>query len=219
VRLVLPVVLDDLLGARTAPAGRGLSTPTEVPPDARALLRRRIRRNEFAFDELLLSGVPLVRGGSAGGGGAGGSAGGGLLRRLLRGPAAPAGARAPAQLAALRLLEDGGRWAVDMTWGVAGAAARQVDQPALARELDAQLSDGWGEGVEQMRFGPLVACEDRERTRGCRVTTARTRATQHLDPTTHGRFAFTLTTAAAPGGRAHAHWTPVVRVSSAGGAS
>ena len=143
--------------------------------------------------------MPLLPAGPA----VGATAGGGLLARLLR---ARPRAAAEARLAAFRLVEGaGGRWAVMTLWDVACAPSR-VDVRRLAEDVHGQLSDGWGEGVEQFRFGPRVVCDDEEN--GCRPAVGR--AERSRDLSTSGRYAFNLTLAASRGSGGPT-WTPDTR--------
>jgi hypothetical protein len=164
---VLPVVLDDRLGERSRWAGRGLSHATHVPADARVLLRRRILKNEFEF-ERVLSVLPTK-----------------LKKGFFGGKK-----NVPVTLTGFRLLERGPWWAIDLTWTLPVAAA-DVDEAACGRALSGSLSDGWGEGVEQFRFGPLVVCADDNDT-ACRLATSKESASLQLD--LDGRYAFNLTT-------------------------
>ena len=162
---VLPIVLDDLLGNRSQPAPKpllGLSRQSAVPPAAAAILRRRIRSNDFQF-EFLLDGIPLMGGG-----------------------------RSRAKLHSFELIEKGPKWWVELRWRV--AADERVSVNALRDELWGQLSDGWGEGVEQFRFGPVVDCLDDD-YQDCRVPASAARR-RELEKAVdlNGRFAFNLTT-------------------------
>ena len=121
--------------------------------------------------------------------------------------------KAEATLISFSLLEDGkgaqggkGCWLVESVWSLADASPDLVDLPALMHELHGQLSDGWGEGVEQIWFGPIVVCEDDDGgpDEGCRP--AKGAAERALDVSTHGRWSFNLTVAS------RGTWKPVVKV-------
>lgn len=181
VSAVFPVVLDDLLGVRSRLAGKGLSHPSGVPPpDARALLRRRIKKNDFGFEHLAET-VPLVAGPS---------------RRRSWWWWQEQERSAVARLAHYELIERANGWAVELRWAVDRGAA-EVDLAAFKAELAGQLSDGWGEGVEQFRFGPLVVCE-LDDYRQCRP--AKRSELHGLQPDLDGRYAFNLTTVRGRGG-------------------
>jgi len=176
----LMVVLDDRLGV-TSESVRGISAPTKVPPAARALLRRRIARNEFGFEFISVHGVSLrVKMAKTWFG---------LGRKATRG-------YSPVTKFAHKLVEQkSGFWAVDLTWHVA-ADPEALDMAAFRVELEGQISDGWGEGVEQFRFGPLVVCGDGDGAGACRLAVgARERASLSTD--LDGQYAFNLTTVGA----------------------
>ncbi len=185
VRAVLPIVLDDRLGARSVSAGRGLSHATVVPEAARATVRRMVRDNVFGFESLLTE-VPLRRSST--------DRGAWFLWGRRKGHHRKAAAAA---LASVRLVEGArGGWAMALEWVLPSVeSASDVDIAALTGELEGQLSDGWGEGVEQFRFGELVICDDEEGKGSCRR--ARRGEAAGLDEDVDGRYSFNLTTVGA----------------------
>jgi len=182
VRAVLPIVLDDRLGARSVSAGRGLSHATVVPEACRAMVRRMVRDNVFGFESLLTE-VPLRRSSSTD-------------RGSWFSWGGRKGHHCKATLASVRLVEGAqGRWAMAMEWVLPIKSASDVDVAALIGELEGQLSDGWGEGVEQVRFGELVVCDDEEGKGSCRR--ARRGEAAGLQEDVDGRYSFNLTTVGA----------------------
>lgn len=94
-----------------------------------------------------------------------------------------------------------------MLWDVA-CDASSVDMRRLATEIEGQLSDGWGEGVEQIRFGPVVKCDDDgEQCRPCSSSSSSSRT--GLTESDDGRYSFNLTTL----GDGRAPWSSVLEVS------
>lgn len=175
---VLPVLFHDLLA-------RPPESRTFVPEAARPLLRKLIRKNEFRFESLTFyHGVPLVAQGPK-------TLKPGLLSRLF-GKKAPKDTR-PATVLSYRLLERaGGKWAVEMVWRVEGAACEEVDVQEVREYLHGQLSDGWGEGVEQIRFGPMVMC-DADGLSNCRRASAMEAKQHALQVDLNGQYSFNLT--------------------------
>lgn len=171
------VVLDDKLGEPAKAARNGLSRATKAPQGAAAtLLRRRISRNDFSFELLAFEGVCTRD-----------------RKKTWFGLGRDGGpVFTPVTKFEYKLDERAGgkSWAVDFVWHVA-AAPGTLDTAAFKHYLEVQLSDGWGEGVEQIRFGPLVRCSDR---RTCRLA-KKDRAA--LSPDLDGRYSFNLTTVGA----------------------
>lgn len=172
------VLLDDLL---RVPRGRSSRT---VTPDAAPILRRRIKSDDFQFGHILINGVPLAPEASP--------SDGGLFRRLFGYKNNKARDTVPATLGSIQLIEGAaGKWRVELRWAVSIPEGREVDATALRAEVDGQLSDGWGEGVEQFRFGPVVECDgDYERCR--RPTNAARKRELEKDVDLNGRFSFNL---------------------------
>jgi hypothetical protein len=147
---VLPIVLDDFLGHRAKAAKRkdtlGVELPTPPPPDAAsmALVRRRVAADDFGFDALLFTGLPLVAGAPAPRHGIFG-----WLFAPKRRQTVPA-----RMVGKAKLVEGKAYWSIQTRWEYKDV--REVDVPALLSKLQAQMSDGWGEGVSQIRFGPRV---------------------------------------------------------------
>lgn len=188
--LTLPVVMDDKLGERSreVAAKPGLSYPTRIPAAARATLRKMILgNNAFYFHDLLLTGVPKLQPRSA--------PSASPWSRLFSFWRKKSSKRASASLISLAILERGAEndhWSVEMLWQV-DCPRQMLDMEALMSDLSGQLSDGWGEGVEQMRFGPIVICEDEENDAECRLAIGSDE--RSLDVTTFGRWSFNLTIA------------------------
>lgn len=153
----LHVDFDDVLSREHAvprwSEGRERRVSSRIPVEARDLVRRKIARNEFNFEEVLSSEPGTARRT-------------GFMRRLSR-PSYPA-------RLVTRSLHDGGhgRWAMDLVWAV-DAPRCDVDMVEMRTRLMGVFSDGWGEGVEQMRFGPRVLDDEGSKT---------------------GRYSFNLTT-------------------------
>jgi hypothetical protein len=171
---VLPVLFHDLLARR--PESRNF-----VPEAARPILRKLVRKNEFRFEGLTFyEGVPLVARVPEPG----------LLQRLF-GKAHKE--TRPATVLSYRLLERaGGKWAVEMVWRVEGAACGDIDVQEVREYLHGQLSDGWGEGVEQIRFGPMVMCAADD-WRTCRRASAKEAKQHSLQVDLNGQYSFNLT--------------------------
>lgn len=192
-RITLQVVVDDLLEAPWDNQGFTIM-PTCIPNNRilRKMLRERISENEFSFDQLLL-GVPL------------------------RGRKTPT--YVPVVMKDHRLIEEkgfGGRdlWFVETDWSfidprdtkstttkrkskndttvVVIDSRSQVDDPQLLSDLFGQLSDGWGEGVSQFRFGSRVKCDGPDDV--CVLDRpVREYEESDGDYSVMGRFAFNLT--------------------------
>lgn len=177
VTAVLPVLFHDLL-ARQRTAPKKFESVNFVPEAARPLLRNLVRKNEFRFESLTFyDGVPLVARGTEPG----------IFARLF--------GRArketrPATFLSYRLLERaGGKWAVEMVWQVEGVVRGDIDMPGVKEYLAGQLSDGWGEGVEQVRFGPLVMCDGQN----CQKALPKEVKQHSLQVDLDGQYSFNLT--------------------------
>ena len=168
----LPIVFDDKLGRRKKAAGKGLWLATGVPsPEGKPWIRRKVRKNAFDF-QYLITRVPLVSSSTSWW---------------------PFGGKkakyASCNMISYKLNEGDQHWSMSVRWEVEGQDS-EIDLAAFKKSLSDQLSDGWGEGVEQLCFGPLVVCEDDEKR--CRLAT---RAEQgNMDPFVDGRYSFNLTT-------------------------
>lgn len=172
------VLLDDRLRTRNGP-----SSIRTVPPAAAALLKRRIKSDDFDFGGILYNGVPLILYPTK--------------RNILKmlgsffSASKNATKHVPAEFLSTKLIEGAsGKWRVELRWEVSIPEGREVDLNELRREIEGQLSDGWGEGVEQFRFGPVVDCDDYELCIQPK-TAARKRELEKLVDL-NGRFSFNL---------------------------
>jgi hypothetical protein len=187
----LMVVLDDKLGVRADHGmgrdigrGRGVSGATKVPPEARSLVRRRISGNDFSFEFLAVHGVILKALNT---------------KKTWFGLGRPKSAYAPVTKFEYKLVEHkSGYWSIDLVWHVGdGIAPDAIDLDAFRAYLDGQLSDGWGEGVQQLRFGPITVCDDPDDSATCRLAAPGERVDldgDRLEVDLDGRYAFNLTT-------------------------
>ena len=201
--IVLPIVLDDFLGHRAKAASRntpGVELPTPPPPDAasKALVRRKVAADDFEFGALLFTGLPLV----AAGHNDKNSRYGFFLSSLFKSKNERNNDEdvVPARMVGkAKLVEGKAYWSVLTRWEYArgdDGGGREVDVPALLSELQGQMSDGWGEGVSQRRFGPRVIEVGRGKYRPGKGTFSEDDwgddAFEGLE--VHGRFSFNLTT-------------------------
>lgn len=145
----LPVCVDDAKG-KPWKEELGIALQTSIPEAAKAALRKKIRRDDFMFGDLVRD-LPVVK----------------HARKRLKKKAVAV------RIKGFKLIEKAkASWCVEITWVLVNPAEivrQEVDDAVLLDEIRGQLSDGWGEGVSQFRFGG--AAEDSE----------------------DGRFAFNLT--------------------------
>jgi hypothetical protein len=84
------------------------------------------------------------------------------------------------------------RW--EFEWDV---QAPEVDMKSVREQIAGGISDGWGEGVEQMfRFGPICVSDDYG-TKGETTRLATSKEKKGLNAGEHGRYAVLLTTVGA----------------------
>jgi hypothetical protein len=133
IKITLQVVVDDLLEAPWDDQGVTIM-PINVPTSAQQYIREYIRSNEFDFHTM-------------------------LARIPLRGKKAPK--YIPTEMKGVAVLserkDEEGRdaWFVETVWQF-DAHRSSVDDTKLLADLFAQMSDGWGEGISQLRFGHCV---------------------------------------------------------------
>lgn len=134
IRVTLQVVVDDILDA---PWDNQRSTimPTSVPRIAQDKLRRDILDNKFDF-HMLLSRIPKHSNNKK---------------------------YTPTYMVEYRLVEKNGLcgdvWFVEIDLRYIRPRS-SVDDAQLLADIFVQLSDGWGEGVSEMRFGECVCYDD-----------------------------------------------------------
>lgn len=125
---------------------------SSVPAAARSLLRNKIVRNDFRFQDMLTTvpgKLPVASEERT------------FLSFMKVFRQSPRTPEYGVRLTSRRTITvTSGKWVVHLEWEVSageGAVPSDVDLTELRRRLVGVFSDGWGEGVEQMRFGPKVS--------------------------------------------------------------
>lgn len=137
-------MLDDLLGTRIR--------HSPIPSDAIALLRRHINSDEFDLCDILYNGVPMYPKENDD------------VSSLASWYKQRKDDVIRAKLSYTRLIEGPcKKWWVELSWDVPVPESRTLNMEALRDEIYGQLCDGWGEGLEQFRFGPCVPLQNTRR--------------------------------------------------------
>jgi hypothetical protein len=173
IKITLQVVVDDLLEAPWDDRGVTIM-PTSVPTSAQQYIREYIQNNEFDFHTMLTK-IPLR----------------GLNRKSTYTKYIPTEMKGVAILSEGKDGEGQDVWFVKTVWQF-DAHRSSVDDTKLLADLFAQMSDGWGEGASQLRFGHCVANGGRGETYKL-DTPLREYKDSDVNYDVMGRFAFNLT--------------------------